>query len=103
MFFGFILALIGVTSITFCLIRTWTTVIILAFIELSWVCLCGVYGQLIYSTGDVYFLFWSCAMLFFSAVELTISAISFLMYTDYTETTLVDNNNCSDKTQPIVN
>lgn len=41
--------------------------------------LCGLYASQLILLSELFFLFWACVLLFFSAVELAVISVAFLL------------------------
>jgi hypothetical protein len=63
-----------------CLVRSWHYVALLALIELTWVVLIATFSSLSLIFLDLTFLYWGLLLFIFSAVEVTLGFISFLLY-----------------------
>lgn len=58
--------------------RSWQVSVLLSLVELVWICICALWGFLFIDCGDLFFLYWACVLLFFSAIELVLSAVLFI-------------------------
>ena len=74
------LVILSLGCLLFCFIRAWHYAVLLALVELAWVVLIGVYSSLCVSFLDLSFLYWGLLLFIFSAVEVVLGFLSFLLY-----------------------
>lgn len=74
------LVVLSLCCLLFCFIQAWHYAVLLALVELAWVVLIGVYSSLCVSFLDLSFLYWGLLLFLFSAVEVVLGFLSFLLY-----------------------
>jgi hypothetical protein len=74
------LVVLSLSCLLLCLVKSWHYAVLLGLIELAWVVLIGVYGSLSLIYFDLTFLYWALLLFIFSAVEVVLGFISFLLY-----------------------
>src|SRR5690606_24937172 len=75
-----VVALFSLFCVALCLVRSWHFMVLLGLIEFAWVLLISLYGLCLIVTLDVSFLFWGTMLFVFSAVEVVLGLVGFLLY-----------------------
>jgi hypothetical protein len=63
-----------------CFVKAWHYTILLALVELAWVTLIAVYASLSFFFFDVALFYWALLLFLFSAAEVVLGFISFLLF-----------------------
>lgn len=74
------LTLFSLLCLVFCFVRSWDYAVLLAVIELGWVALIVLYGVSGLYFLDVTFFFWASMLFIFSAVEVILGFLAFLLF-----------------------
>ena len=70
----------SVCCLIMCLVKAWHYAVLLALIELAWVVLIGLYGSMSFIFFDLTLLYWALMLFLFSAVEVVLGFLSFLLF-----------------------
>ena len=74
------LVVFSLCCLVFCFVRAWHYTVLLALVELAWVALIAVYSSLCLVFLDLGVLYWALLLFIFSAVEVVLGFLSFLLF-----------------------
>lgn len=79
---AFIYAIFAIAMLSMFFLKNWSYVFLTASVEIVWVFLCIHLSALVQTLNDVFFFMWVVTLMFFSSIELALTAAAFTVHTD---------------------